>query len=425
MGFTAIWISPVVENLPQDTADGAGYHGYWAQNIYEINSNFGDGADLQALSSALHSRGMYLMVDVVPNHMGYAGCGTCVDYSDFYPFNSQSYFHPYCEIDYNNQTSVELCWEGDNTVALADLRTEDSNVLHMWETWIGQLVANYSIDGIRIDSSAEIDTAFFQPFLEAAGVYGVGEVDNGNPTYVCPYQEYIDGVLNYPAYYWITQAFQSTSGSISNLVNGINTMKSTCADTTLLGSFLENHDNPRFAYLTPDLSLAKNAIAFTMLADGIPIVYAGQEQHFSGGPVPANREALWLSGYPTTTQPLYNHIAQLNQLRNRAVFMGRDYLTYMAWPIYSDGATIAMRKGFDGNQVVAVFSNKGAGGNAYTLRLPAANTGFQAGEQVVEILACQSVTADGSGAVAVPMAQGLPRVLYPASQIAGSGICGH
>jgi hypothetical protein len=31
---------------------------------------------------------MYLMVDVVTNHMGYLGCGTCVDYSVFNPFNS-------------------------------------------------------------------------------------------------------------------------------------------------------------------------------------------------------------------------------------------------------------------------------------------------------------------------------------------------
>jgi hypothetical protein len=28
------------------------------------------------------------MVDIVTNDMGYAGCGTCVDYSIFNPFNS-------------------------------------------------------------------------------------------------------------------------------------------------------------------------------------------------------------------------------------------------------------------------------------------------------------------------------------------------
>jgi alpha-amylase len=83
-----VWISPIVENLSGNTPDGSAYHGYWAQNINEVNSNFGTEADLIALSAALHAKGMYLMVDVVTNHMGYVGCGTCVDYSVFTPFNS-------------------------------------------------------------------------------------------------------------------------------------------------------------------------------------------------------------------------------------------------------------------------------------------------------------------------------------------------
>jgi alpha-amylase len=78
----------VVENLSGNSADGESYHGYWAQDIYSVNSNFGTAADLKALSDALHAKGMYLMVDVVTNHMGYLGCGTCVDYSVFNPFNS-------------------------------------------------------------------------------------------------------------------------------------------------------------------------------------------------------------------------------------------------------------------------------------------------------------------------------------------------
>lgn len=84
------------------------------------------------------------MVDVVTNHMGYPGCGNCVNYNDFTPFNQQSYYHPFCIIDYNNATSIQQCWEGDNIVSLPDLRTEDSKVLSMWETWITQLVSNYS-----------------------------------------------------------------------------------------------------------------------------------------------------------------------------------------------------------------------------------------------------------------------------------------
>lgn len=48
------------------------------------------------------------MVDVVPNHMGYIGCGDCVDYSIYDVFNSQDYFHPFCLIkDYNNPTDAQ------------------------------------------------------------------------------------------------------------------------------------------------------------------------------------------------------------------------------------------------------------------------------------------------------------------------------
>ncbi|KAI9717591.1 MAG: hypothetical protein M1828_007152 [Chrysothrix sp. TS-e1954] len=422
MGFTAIWISPVVQNLEQSTSDGESYHGYWAQDVYALNANFGTMADLLSLSSHLHARGMYLMVDVVTNHMGYAGARDSVDYSVFNPFDSQEYYHPPCAIDYSNQTSTQLCWEGDDIVSLPDLRTEDSDVLSMWKTWIKQLVSNYTVDGLRIDSCAEVDQAFFQPFETAAGTYAVCEVDNGDPAYVCPYQNDVSGVLNYPAYYWITQAFQSTSGSISNLVNGINTMKSTCADTTLLGSFMENHDQPRFPSYTSDMALAKNAIAFTMLANGIPIVYEGQEQHYAGGAVPNDREAVWLSGY-STSSPLYLHVAALNQIRNRAVEQNDTYLDYMAYPVYSDDTTVAMRKGFDGNQIIGIFTNRGASGGDSTLSLPASDTGFASNEKVLEILSCTSVTCDGSGTLDIPMSSGLPRIYYPSSQLSNSGVC--
>lgn len=55
MGFTAIWISPVVEQISDASR---GYHGYSATNLYSLNSHFGSASDLQALSDALHDRGM-------------------------------------------------------------------------------------------------------------------------------------------------------------------------------------------------------------------------------------------------------------------------------------------------------------------------------------------------------------------------------
>lgn len=105
MGFTAIWISPVTAQLTQNTSDGEAYHGYWQQNIYGLNPNFGTAQDLQALSTAVHSRNMFLMVDVVVNHFASAGDPSMVDYKSFYPFNDTSFFHPYCPITPSDYTS--------------------------------------------------------------------------------------------------------------------------------------------------------------------------------------------------------------------------------------------------------------------------------------------------------------------------------
>ncbi|KAJ5168960.1 uncharacterized protein N7482_004554 [Penicillium canariense] len=421
MGFTAIWITPVTGQLTQDTGDGTSYHGYWQQDIYALNSNYGTADDLKSLASALHDRGMYLMVDVVANHMGYNGAGNTVDYSVFDPFNSPDDFHSYCEVtDYSNQSNVEDCWLGDTTVSLPDLNTESESVQTKWYSWVGSLVSNYSIDGLRVDTVKHVQKDFWPGYNKAAGVYCVGEVFDGDADYTCPYQEVIDGVLNYPMYYPLLRAFQSTSGSMSDLYNMINTVKSTCSDSTLLGTFTENHDNPRFASYTNDMSLAKNAAAFTIMADGIPIIYAGQEQHYSGGSDTANREAVWLSGYSTDSE-LYQLIAKANAIRSHAFSQSGDYSMYKNYPIYQDGTTLAMRKGYDGTQTITILSNLGASGSQYTLSL--GNTGYGAGTVLTEIITCASVTVDSSGNVPVPMASGEPRILYPTSEMKGSSIC--
>jgi alpha-amylase len=95
-------------------------------------------------------------------------------------------------------------------------------------------------------------------------------------------------------YHSLIDAFRTTLGNTSNLIEQITRVKSACLASGLLGTFSENHDNPRFANYNPDISLAKNVIAFTILADGIPIIYYGQEQHYAGGNDTDNREALWL-----------------------------------------------------------------------------------------------------------------------------------
>ena len=139
--------------------------------------------------------------------------------------------------------------------------------------------------------------------------------------------------------------------------------------------------------------------------------------------MPNDREALWLSGYNTGAE-LYTWVAQINQIRNQAIYKDDGYVLYKAYPIYSDDTTIVLRKGDDNAQIISVYTNLGSGATSYTLTLPSSDTGFTASQALVEIGGCTSVSTDGSGNLAVAMAGGVPRVYYPAAQLSGSGICG-
>ena len=47
------------------------YHGYAAVDLYAIDSHFGSLGDYQRLVDDLHARGMKIVFDIVPNHIGF------------------------------------------------------------------------------------------------------------------------------------------------------------------------------------------------------------------------------------------------------------------------------------------------------------------------------------------------------------------
>ncbi len=69
LGVTTLWISPVVKNVDTD-AGFDGYHGYWAQDMTEVNPHFGDLAALRSMVRAAHDLGMKVILDIVTNHVG-------------------------------------------------------------------------------------------------------------------------------------------------------------------------------------------------------------------------------------------------------------------------------------------------------------------------------------------------------------------
>ena len=259
MGFDAVMISPIVENVAGRVSYGEAYHGYWPLDLYSLNSHFGTHQDLLDLSNALHDRGMYLMMDTVLNNMAYITNGsdpaTHIDYSVLTPFNSSSYYHPYCKIsDWNNFTNAQLCQTGDNIVALPDLYTEHSEVQETLETWAKDILATYSIDGLRIDAAKHVTPSFLKNFGDAVNSFMTGEVMQQEVSTICEYQNnYIGSLPNYPIYYALLNAF--TLGNTTALATQVQAMKNACHDVTAMASFSENHDVGRFASMTKDMAV--------------------------------------------------------------------------------------------------------------------------------------------------------------------------
>ena len=330
MGFDAIWISPIVENL-----EGS-YHGYHMTNLYKLNSHFGTEEDFKNLISECHKKDIWVMVDVVANHAGLVG----VEYSRIYPFNSSEHYHHYCQItNWDNQWQVENCRLSD----LPDLNHENKWVTQTLLEWIHDLVNRYNIDGIRIDTIMEVPKWFWDKFRESAGVFQIGEAFHGNADKIVDYQNHLDSLFNYPLFYIIERSF--CTGSFRELEYYWFNTRIKFPFPEYMATFVENHDNPRFLNKCKDKNKFINAVVFSFLWEGIPVFYYGGEQFFSGGSEPQNREPMW--DYNTNSE-LYIIIGKINKLRKENKIWNYDIVQR-----YADDNFYAFTRG----NILTCFTN--------------------------------------------------------------------
>lgn len=231
LGANAIWISPIVLNTVN------GYHGYWAQNIFEINPNFGTREDLKSLVTACHDRDVWVMADVVANHMGYPtntswdtdpSPNVSISFDNFVPFNDSKYFHPrhpYIKWpeECKDQWKIENYWLAN----LPDLNQSLPFVRKTLLKWIQDLTNEFGFDGYRLDTTIQVPKPFWAEFRKAGGVFMVGEASNGRSPcgsmeYVGQYQEYIDALLAYPMYWALRWVFQDKSKDFFSLSVAVN-----------------------------------------------------------------------------------------------------------------------------------------------------------------------------------------------------------
>jgi alpha-amylase len=277
------------------------------------------------------------------------------------------------------------------------------------QDWVKRLVTEFSFDGIRIDTVKHVEHDFWPAFSEAAGVYSVGEVWTGNVKQVASYASGMSGLLNYPIYYTMKNFYQQ-QGSAQDIVDTMAEIDTEFPDPTALATFLDNHDVPRALHENADISLLKNALAYVLLARGIPIVFYGTEQAFAGGDDPFNREDLWRSSFNTTTD-LYKTIASLSFARAQAGGLPDDDHVHLH--VTNNAYAWSRASG----SLIVFTTNTGSGTTGhYCFNAGRANGAWDS----VFSGSSSTVTSDSSGNLCVSVANGEPVVLL-ASNSGGGG----
>ena len=315
MGFNAIWISPPLKNKVNS------YHGYHNIDLNSINEFFGSSQDLKDLISECHKRDIWVILDAVPNHM--AGD---LDIATFIPFNKPEHYHQSSDLvgidcsDTNkyNQTIVENC----RIYGMPDLKQENPEVKDTLINWLKNTLNDYGFDGIRYADVPNVPKWFWGEFTKAAntytlGIVGVDSADEKDVNYIIDYQNYMDGVGNYPLYFKIRECFcslDSKKGSMDSLNDFIQNLQTKFLEPKYMGIWLGNHDKDRFLFECPQNISLRNAIVFTFFFEGIPIFYYGDEQYFDGqNNNDKQREMLF--GHYDTESEIYQLLKKINFIR--------------------------------------------------------------------------------------------------------------
>ncbi len=340
LGVTAVWVTPPYENLGAES-----YHGYHATDMYRVDPHWGSMADLQALVDALHKRGMKLVLDTVPNHVG-----------PLHPWvqdePTPTWFHGTAAHHLAGETNFEALidshtperdrigtLDGWFVDSLPDMDTDDATVAKYLRQNAVWWIEETGADALRIDTFPYVDRQFWHEFMaQIKSLYPrvteVGEVSNPDPVINSSFAGGVTraGVdtglytpFDYPAYHAAQDTF--VKGAPMKRLADVLGQDSLYPHPDRLVPFLDNHDQKRIAEQIPDASLQRVAFAYLLTMRGTPQLYAGDEIAMKGGSDPDNRrdfpggfpgdsaDAFTKEGRTPEQQAAFAWIATLTKLR--------------------------------------------------------------------------------------------------------------
>ena len=308
LGFTAVWITPIVDNPDQAFTGGdaitctgfltdrgkTGYHGYWGVNFHRLDEHLPSaGLDFAGLTAGLRAHGLKTVLDIVGNHGSPAWTmpvaqpqfgqlfdaeGRLVADHQNLPPDKLDPAHNPLHAFYNTKPDL---------AQLSDLNADNPAVMDYlvdaYLHWIGQ-----GVDALRIDTIRHQPLAFWKTFSDRIrarhpGMYMFGEAFDYEAANIAPFTLPENGgisVLDFPMRQAMEEVFGHARAGFERLAPALYLEDGPYANVYDLATFYDNHDMRRLDASDAGFIDAHNWL-FT--ARGIPVVYYGSETGFMRG----------------------------------------------------------------------------------------------------------------------------------------------
>lgn len=186
LGVTAIWVTPVYENI-QAAGNSEPYHYYWARNFEKLDSRLLDGSQIPTSTDIAtfatfvdrcESRGMKVVLDMVVNHAGYGA--------------KDQFETSWFNLNGTGDIKGELS-------GLPDFNHDNPQVLDYFINNIEEWITRGKVTNIRMDTVKHVEPKFWHFFkYQIRGKYPdvclIGEV-------LCEGKEDIATLLQYQNYH--------------------------------------------------------------------------------------------------------------------------------------------------------------------------------------------------------------------------------
>ena len=296
MGFTAVWLNPVLENDQPE----ASYHGYATTDFYKVDKRLGTNEDYRKLGELTKENGIKLIMDMIFNH-----CGS--EHWWMYDMPSSDWINYYPEYIITNHRRTlnqdphmsdydsRIFTDGWFVPTMPDLNLRNpfmANYLIQNSIWWIEYIG---LSGIRMDT-------YPYPYKWAMAEWNkrvlreypdfniVGEEWSLNPAIVSYWQKgqtnfdgyrgELPGLMDFPLQNALSVSLTEAEGWASGLIRLYETLASDFLypDPDNLVVFPDNHDMSRFfMQVGMDVDLFKLGIAFILTTRGIPQIFYGTE----------------------------------------------------------------------------------------------------------------------------------------------------